>query len=164
MNLSFVEMLPVHVAAVAALEARSNPTPWSESLIAAEFDVSPEARHWLVALRANEVVGFGGLMFVGDDAHLMNLAVSPEERRQGIARRLVHELVDACVDRGVKNLTLEVRASNAGAIRLYEDCGLHSVGQRPGYYEDGEAAVIMWRYNLDAELDTEPPVETEVHR
>ncbi len=150
MTVRFIEMDPEHVPAVAALEAASNETPWSEALLAAEFDVAPGSRHWLVGIEDDNVVAFGGLMFVGDDAHLMNLAVSPDSRRNGIGRALIDQLVIDGIAFGATNLTLEVRVSNTAAIALYEECGLHQVGIRPGYYEDGEDAVIMWWYDLPA--------------
>ncbi|MEO6859146.1 MAG: ribosomal protein S18-alanine N-acetyltransferase, partial [Solirubrobacteraceae bacterium] len=76
--------------------------------------------------------------------HLMNVAVDPARQHQGIGRRLLEQMIERA---GVEEqYTLEVRTSNAPAIRLYESFGFRSAGKRPRYYRDtGEDAVIMWR-------------------
>ncbi len=148
MSLTYSEMTVEHLDQVAAIEAKSNPDPWSRSLLEAEFSVPVHSRFWLVALDGDQPVAFGGLMFVGDDAHLMNIAVDPSARRQGIAAELCDRLVVGAVCRGATNLTLEVRASNVEAIALYERLGMHSAGVRPGYYQDGEDAIIMWCFDI----------------
>ncbi|MEZ5342538.1 MAG: ribosomal protein S18-alanine N-acetyltransferase [Acidimicrobiales bacterium] len=153
MSIRFVEMTASHVEPVAALEAAVSTAPWSRGLFADELTLDASERFWLVAVDGagdadGSVVGFGGLMFVGEDAHLMNIAVAPTVRRRGIGRRLFDALAQAAMDRGCVHLTLEVRVSNSSAIALYEDRGMHSVGVRPGYYEDGEDASIMWWYDM----------------
>ncbi len=148
MSLTYSEMTLEHLDRVATIEAQSNTEPWSRSLLESEFSVPAESRYWLVGLDGDHTVAFGGVMFVGDDAHLMNIAVDPAVRRQGIAAELCDRLVVGAVCRGATNLTLEVRASNAAAIALYERLGMHSAGVRPGYYQDGEDAVIMWCFDI----------------
>ena len=77
--------------------------------------------------------------------HLMNVAVDPHARRQGIATALMEHLFDTA-DRPHEQYTLEVRESNAGAIALYEAFGFRGAGHRRAYYHDNrEDAVIMWR-------------------
>ena len=75
--------------------------------------------------------------------HLMNIAVMPERRRQGIARRLLERLFDEAGPDA--RYTLEVRTSNHGAIAMYEQLGFRRAGHRRRYYHDnGEDALIMW--------------------
>ena len=150
MKLHLREMTIADAPAVAAIEGSLNDEPWSESLFRGEFDVDPTSRHWLVAELDGELVGFGGMMYAASTAHLMNLGVSPTLRRRGVARALCISLFAEARRRGAADLTLEVRASNAGAAALYEQLGMTSVGTRPGYYGDGEDALIFWIDDLQA--------------
>ncbi len=108
-------------------------------------------RTWLAAEADGRLLGYGGLMFVDGDAHIMNLAVRPDVRGAGIGTALVAELITRARDAGAAHVTLEVREHNDPAITLYEAAGLHAVGRRPRYYsESGEDAVIMWSDELDS--------------
>ena len=81
-----------------------------------------------------------------DAWHLMNIAVAPEHRRRGIARTLLDAPVRVTAGAGHRGYTLEVRVSNADAIRLYESLGFKTAGIRRGYYTDNrEDAMIMWK-------------------
>ncbi|MDA3039935.1 MAG: ribosomal protein S18-alanine N-acetyltransferase [Actinomycetota bacterium] len=159
MNLIVVrEFRPDDVAAVAAIEAVASPDPWTPALFEGELSVLPALRHWLVACEAAddrpEVVGFVGMMFVPDDTgahpegHVMNVAVRPDRKRQGIARRLLIEAFADALARGVEHLTLEVRVSNDPARSLYHQLGFAPVGLRPRYYPDGEDALILWAHDI----------------
>ncbi len=134
------------LAAIEKIERRSYPTPWSRSMFAGEL-----AKPSSVCLGAFEVEsdGLAGYLIVSryvDAWHVMNLAVSPSLRRQGIATRLMAELFALTADDGRRGYTLEVRISNAAAIRLYEQLRFRSRGIRRGYYTDNrEDALIMWR-------------------
>lgn len=144
------------IAAVAAIEAAVSPEPWSVVLFEGEFAVDASTRHWVVAETADGIVGFAGMMFVGLDnpeaeGHLMNIAVAPEMRRNGIARQLCDALFTVAAGVGVDAITLEVRVSNVGAIGLYRAFGFAPVGNRPGYYRnaDGtkEDGLIFWLHD-----------------
>lgn len=150
MSVTIEVMSPEHVAAVAAIEASSSPSPWSEGLFRGEFDVPPSSRTWLVARRGDEVVGFAGMMYVEDEAHVMNIAVDPTLRRQGAGRRLLAALVAEAVRRGARHLTLEVRTSNTAARQLYQRFGLAPAGMRRRYYPDGEDALVLWAHDIDS--------------
>ncbi len=138
------------VDAVAAIEAQVSEQPWSLSLFADEFRVvDPARRRWVVAVNpAGDVVGFGGLMVTGDEGHVMNIATRPDHQGQGIGRAVMAWLWRAALDAQVSHLTLEVRASNAAARRLYQRLGFAPVGVRRGYYRDGEDALIMWVHDI----------------
>ncbi|MEZ5229242.1 MAG: ribosomal protein S18-alanine N-acetyltransferase [Acidimicrobiales bacterium] len=109
----------------------------------------PAERHWLVAMAGERVVGFGGMMLVGDEAHLMNIATDPAQRRRGLARQLLMQLIADVVERGARHLTLEVRTDNVAALRLYDRFGLVSAGERKDYYGPGQHAAILWVHDID---------------
>ena len=135
-------MTPAQVPEVAALEACCFPDPWSETAVASELH-NPLSL-WLTATRGEEVVGYVGSQSVLGEADMMNLAVSPEARRQGTGSMLVLALIERLREQGVHSLTLEVRASNAPAQRLYESLGFVQVGRRLRYYlKPREDALIL---------------------
>lgn len=139
-----VAMAECHIAGVAALERACFSCPWSEKSLRAELE-NPLAV-WLVAERDGEFAGYIGAQAVMDEADVMDLAVVPQFRRLGVGRALVTALVSALDARGVKRLTLEVRASNAAAAQLYASLGFSRAGVRRNYYEKPrEDAVILGR-------------------
>lgn len=131
---------------VASMEAANRPAPWSRSTF--QEELARGDRIYLVATEGGEVRGFGGVMLVGEEAHVTNLLVVPVRRRQGVGGALMRSLVEAAVDSGARHLTLEVRTSNEAARALYSGMGLAPVGIRPGYYE-GEDALILWAHDID---------------
>jgi hypothetical protein len=99
------------------------------------------------------VVGYGGVMAQpgqeGLDAHITTVAVDPAEHRRKIGSRVVLALLRAALELGAEAATLEVRAGNRGAQRLYAAFGFAPVGLRPRYYaETGEDALIMWAHDI----------------
>ena len=139
MEYEIVTMEAVHVPQIAALEKAVFPDPWSERSVASELD-NPLSL-WLVAQAGDVVLGYVGSQSVMGEADMMNLAVAPAARRQGLARALMTALI-----RGLT--ALEVRASNGPAKMLYESMGFVQVGRRPGYYlspkEDGDILRKEW--------------------
>ncbi len=125
-------MTQTHVKQVAQLEAACFSMPWSESAIAGEL-TNPLSL-WLVAVVDDCVVGYVGSQSVMGEGDMMNLAVDPQFRRQGIAGQLVDELICRLSENNVISLTLEVRISNDAAIGLYSAKGFTEVGRRPNYY------------------------------
>jgi len=155
-SISIREMERSDIAAVAVIEASVSSEPWSVALFEGEFSVDAATRHWVVAETPDGIVGFAGMMFVGLDnpeaeGHLMNIAVAPEMRRNGIGRQLCDALFSVAAGVGVDAITLEVRVSNIGAIGLYRAFGFAPVGNRPGYYRkpDGskEDGLIFWLHD-----------------
>jgi ribosomal-protein-alanine N-acetyltransferase len=127
--------------AVIAIERRSFPTPWSLAMFVLEL--SKPSGVCLAASAEDELLGYVVCSRYDQVWHLMNIAVSPEHRRHGIAWALMTRLVEEA--RGVLPFTLEVRVSNRQAIEMYERFGFRSAGVRPRYYHDnGEDALIMW--------------------
>lgn len=139
---NFREVRASDAAAVAALHnACLKGTPWSENLYKEEF--SDKSKHYVVAEQNGELLGFAGFAQILDEAHIMNVAVSLAVRRQGVATRLLKELLVIAAKLGATVATLEVRVSNKPAVALYERLGFASLGVRPGYYDGGEGAEIM---------------------
>ena len=135
-----------HLDEVAALERVCFSTPWSRNMLAEELD--NDASAYLVALDEEDgsVVGYAGLLVVADEGYITNVAVRPESRRAGVASALLDVFVRFAQGNRLAFLTLEVRASNYGAIALYGSRGFRGVGRRPNYYEHPkEDAIIMTR-------------------
>jgi ribosomal-protein-alanine N-acetyltransferase len=135
---------------VETIERASYPTPWSRSMFAAELR-KPSALALGAYLPSGELVGYAFVSRYVDAWHVMNVAVSPEHRRQGIATELLERLFEVTANDQRRGYTLEVRVSNADAIHLYEKLGFESRGIRRGYYTDNrEDALIMWRESAPA--------------
>lgn len=131
-----------HVAQVAALERQCFADPWSEGSIASELD-NPLSL-WLVAEQDGAVCGYVGSQTVLDETDMMNIAVRPDCRRQGIAAALIEELVSRLKEQGSHILRLEVRESNTPAIALYNSMGFTQLGIRKNYYRNPkENALIL---------------------
>ena len=132
-----------HVAEVAALEKICFSMPWSEASVRSEL--TNPLSVWLVAVEDGCVAGYIGSQSVMGEADMMNVAVLPDQRRKGIAEKLVQALVAALARNGVHCLTLEVRASNEPAKALYEKLGFVSVGRRPNYYRNPREDALILR-------------------
>jgi ribosomal-protein-alanine N-acetyltransferase len=140
---------------VVAIERRAFPAPWSLAMFVLEL--SKPAGHCLAAVHGGTVGGYLVCSRYAEVWHLMNVAVAPEQRRRGIARALMDELLAKLPPKA--QITLEVRRSNAPAIAMYESLDFRAAGVRPRYYQDnGEDALIMWRTpgTLKGSLDDVP--------
>ena len=136
-------MMPEHVSQVAQLEALCFSCPWSENAVSGEL-INPLSL-WIVAVESGHVAGYVGAQSVMGEADMMNIAVAPDYRRQGIAESLVSELIARLKSNDVYCLTLEVRASNLPAIALYEKLGFVQVGRRPNYYTAPKEDALILR-------------------
>ena len=134
------------LAAIEVIEQRSYPTPWSRSMFAGELAKPSSICLGAFDAETGALVGYAIVSRYVDAWHVMNLAVAPEHRRRGIAMALLARLFVVTAGDGQRGYTLEVRVSNTGAIRLYEQAGFKTRGIRRGYYTDNrEDALIMWR-------------------
>lgn len=134
------------ISAIAELEKVCFSDPWSENSIFSELN-NPLS-YWLVAEIDGNIAGYVGSQSVLDAADMMNLAVSPNYRRQGIGHALVEELVKHLQTNQVIALLLEVRVSNSPAIALYEKMGFVQVGRRPRYYTNPREDALILRKEL----------------
>jgi [ribosomal protein S18]-alanine N-acetyltransferase len=140
---SVAPMTEDDLGGVRAVEATAFDDAWSAATWRGEL--ARDDRRWRVLRLDAETVGFAGLWVAVDAAHVMRLAVAPVWRGQGLGGTLLDDLLEQAARAGREALTLEVRASNAAAISLYRRRGFVSHGTRPGYYADGEDAVVLWR-------------------
>jgi ribosomal-protein-alanine N-acetyltransferase len=132
--------------AIERIERASYPTPWSRSMFAGELAKPSSLSLGAFEPETGELVGYLVISRYVDAWHVMNVAVAPERRRQGIARMLLEHLFEVTASDERRGYTLEVRVSNEGAIKLYEALGFVARGVRRGYYTDNrEDALIMWR-------------------
>lgn len=141
--IEYEQMKAEHVRQVAFLETVCFSDPWSERSIASELE-NPLS-HWLVAVEGNTVVGYVGSQAVLGEADMMNIAVSPDCRRKGVAQSLVEALIADLKEKDVHCLTLEVRASNEPAKALYGKLGFCEVGRRLNYYRNPKEDALILR-------------------
>ncbi len=142
-DIELTRMRRRHLRRVLAIEARVYPRPWSASLFLSELS-QRNSRSYLVARHQGIVVGYGGMMFTGAEAHVTNIAVDPELQGRKVGTRLLLTLVTEAIARGSRQISLEVRVSNLPAQRMYEKFGFSVTGVRRGYYiETNEDAYVM---------------------
>jgi [ribosomal protein S18]-alanine N-acetyltransferase len=157
-----VRIEPMRVAdlpAVHAVENASFDTPWPAEAYRSELETNRLAQYVVVRVD-DEIVGFGGMWLMVDEAHIITFAIHPLWRRQHIGDRLLLAMIDIAVDAGANETTLEVRLSNLPARRLYEKFGFRPVGLRARYYSDnGEDALIMTTDQL-----RDPPMRERIAR
>lgn len=133
-----------HLRQVLRIDHAVYPRPWSLGLYLGELSTT-DGRSYVVARQGTHVVGYAGLLVIVGDAHVTTVAVAPSRQRQGLATRMLLVLLRDAVVLGAERVTLEVRASNRGAQRLYSRFGFAPAGVRKAYYVDNrEDAVIMW--------------------
>lgn len=135
------------------LETRIFPTPWSIKSYQFEVEHNQASDPWLAQLvekEAARIVGYIVPWILVDEVHIANIAVDPEFRQRGIARQLLMGALTRARKLGVVSATLEVRAGNQAAQKLYHSLAFEKAGRRKGYYKnDGEDAIIMRLDNLD---------------
>lgn len=138
------KMTDANVPQVAELEKLCfGSAAWSEKSIASEL--TNDLALWLVAEDGDSVVGYVGSQTVFPETDMMNIAVTPERRREGIAEVLVDSLVVELKRLGSDSLTLEVRVSNTPAICLYQKLGFHEAGLRKNYYRNPKEDAMILR-------------------
>jgi ribosomal-protein-alanine N-acetyltransferase len=157
-DLHIRRMVPADVPGVYALDALSFSLPWTERSFRYEVTENPNARNWVAELHQDgsiRLVGMLVLWFFLDEAHIATLAVHPEFRRKGIARRLMHTALKSAYDEGAERSLLEVRAGNQAALKMYKELGYEIVGRRSHYYHDNdEDALLMTLENLSLLLSS----------
>jgi [ribosomal protein S18]-alanine N-acetyltransferase len=145
-------MRPDDLEPVMAIERAAYTVGWPATAFERELTQNAMARY--IVLRAGEdcaIKAFGGLWLMVGEAHVVTVAVLPEERRKGLGRVVVHGLVQLARAEGMEVATLEVRVSNEPARALYREYGFYEVGRRKRYYSDNrEDAIIMTTEDLNS--------------
>ena len=141
-------MREADVPTIQEIERRIFSTPWPRNAYYRELS-SRNSAYYVVLHRATdrgaEIVGYGGMWRMYDEAHVTTIGVRHDVQHRGYGRVIFAGLVQAAYDMGAKGVTLEVRTSNDKAMRMYEGFGFKVIGRRKGYYTDnGEDAIVMW--------------------
>jgi len=136
------------VAGVAEIERECFSDAWSERLLQ-DMLASPYDEAWVLAAPDGEIFGYINIRFLAGEGELMRIAVKKDFRGLGYSRKLMERMVKSAEEKGIYDLTLEVRAGNLPAIKLYKSYGFRKEAVRRGYYRDPkEDAFIMWRRGL----------------
>jgi ribosomal-protein-alanine N-acetyltransferase len=142
------DMTILDIDAVQVVERASFPVPWPANAFRHELTQNKNA-HYIVAREGDRIVGYAGLWLSLDESHITTFAVLPDYRRRKIGERMLVALFDKSAKLGAEWMTLEVRASNLAAQKLYEKYGFRPAGIRRRYYSDNnEDAIIMWTDRL----------------
>jgi ribosomal-protein-alanine N-acetyltransferase len=135
-----------HIDAVVPLERRLfGEESWSARAFWSELG-QPDTRHFLVAVDGDDVVGYGGLCAYPDEGFIQTIGVAPKAQGRGLGGLLLQALLDEAARRRKTRVSLEVRADNEPAQRLYQRFGFRTAGVRRGYYQpSGTDALVMMR-------------------
>ena len=149
MNTSIVPMESIHLDQVHAIETACFSLPWSRGMMESELD-NPTIAHYLVMLDdAQQVIGYAGFWKIVDEGLITNIAVRPDCQGKGYGKQLLFSLLSQAEKEGILRMTLEVRASNEPALKLYMRAGFLPAGIRKGYYQQPkEDAIIMWNEDV----------------
>lgn len=149
-DITILPFSPEHVDGIFTISNLSFKTPWSRESI--EKELENDIARYVVAIKNNLVIGYGGAWLILDEGQITNIAVHPEFRGLGVSHLLLDALIEVCALEGITAMTLEVRKSNFAAQNLYKKHGFVEEGIRKNYYlapiEDG---IIMWKYNIKKE-------------
>jgi len=143
-RLVFRSMTMNDIAAIVAIEQEAFTTPWTEEAFINELTNNLFARYMIMEYEG-QIIGYGGMWIIIDEAHVTNIAVLADYRGLGLGEKLLTELQRTAAFLGATKMTLEVRVSNQVAQSLYRKLGFEASGIRPAYYSDNlEDALIMW--------------------
>jgi ribosomal-protein-alanine N-acetyltransferase len=127
---------------VMEIERASFPVPWSE--ISFEEEINKGISNLWALISEQRICAYICFWMFDKEIHILNFAVHPQKRRQGLGRDLLAMVIDAGAARGIENIWLEVRPTNGPALSIYKKFGFNDVGRRKGYYSDSqEDAIIM---------------------
>lgn len=146
-------MQPEDLDEIMPLERLAFADPWSRRMYLSDLNENPLATYRVIRSAEGNglppILGWGGFWLLVDEAHIATLAAHPEHRGCGLGELLVVDLMERASERGARVATLEVRASNLVAQKLYAKLGFDVVGTRRKYYRDGEDGLIMTTPELD---------------
>jgi len=149
-NISNVEIIPLeecYIDDIVNISIMSFPIAWTKDAFLNEL--SNKFARYVIAVKDDVVIGYGGMWVILDESHVTNIAVHPEYRGIGAGALIVEALLDVCRYEKATSITLEVRKSNEVAQSLYKRYGFVEEGVRKNYYEDNrEDAVIMWKRDI----------------
>lgn len=142
--MQIIKMEPHHIDDILKVERECFSDPWSEKMFSEE--ISGKFAHYYVIITDGHAVGYMGMWALSGEGHITNVAISKAHRRKGCAKALIEHFIKIAEKENLEFMTLEVRASNAPAIRLYESFGFVQVGIRKKYYDNSEDALLMTKF------------------
>lgn len=143
-RLAIRPMVVEDIPTVRAIELDVFPTPWPSNAYHRELTANRSA-HYSCLWNESDIVAYGGLWSVGEEAHVTTIGVRRSDQGRGLGKMMFAALVNQSYSLGANFVSLEVRPTNETAIRLYETFGFKVMGRRRGYYTDnGEDAMVMW--------------------
>ena len=153
-HLTIEPMTLADVRAVTRIESASFSTSWPASAFASELNDNKLAYYFVGSVEpAREIVAYGGIWVILEDAHVTTIAVHPDWRGRRYGEELLVRMLHEAIDRGASYISLEARESNVVAQTLYRKYGFSAISTRRGYYSDnGENATVMWAGNLKSVL------------
>ena len=146
MNYTIVDVTEDYLEAIAELEKMCFSYPWTPEQLRTQL--KDDRHEFIMALDEwGEVLAYVGMMYILDEGYIANVAVSPKYRRQGIADKVIENLLAKGEALKLSFITLEVRAGNEAAISLYQKHGFVPVGRRKNYYDlPKEDAILMTKF------------------
>ncbi|WP_167143218.1 ribosomal protein S18-alanine N-acetyltransferase [Canibacter zhoujuaniae] len=146
-NMTLAPAAESDAAAIFALEQQIfTEDAWSLALI--KDELTANYRRYFKLEQDAKLVGYAGVLVVGDEADVQTIAVSSELRGQGWGKKLLQRLADEAVSQGAKQIFLEVRADNPAAIGLYQHSGFKQIAVRPQYYQPAGVDALIMRAQL----------------
>lgn len=147
-NLVVTPFRKEYLDSILCIENLSFHDPWNKESM--EKELYNSFARYVVVLKDNEVIGYGGMWLILDEGHITNIAVHPDFRGMGAGNRIMESLIETCIAENIIALTLEVRSSNTVAKNLYFKYGFSLEGIRKGYYADNkEDALILWKRSIN---------------
>lgn len=140
-------MLDEDIPQVAVIEKMNFSRPWSENNF--HESIGLDNTLYIVAERKGKIIGYCGTYMVLKQGNITNFVIAEKSRKRGIGRKMIFELFSMLKEKGIVDVTLEVRESNIPAIKLYKSAGFKKVGIRKNFYtRPQENAVIMWKRGI----------------
>jgi len=121
---------------------------WSPQNIQDSFHSTNDNSFVLCTTSGNGIIGYAVIHNVLDECHLLNLVIKKQEQGRGLGDYLLRQLIEFVKHQNKNSFLLEVRASNALAIKLYEKLGFQRNGVRTAYYKAGKGREDAWLYSL----------------
>ncbi|MDL2258286.1 ribosomal protein S18-alanine N-acetyltransferase [Eubacteriales bacterium OttesenSCG-928-K08] len=148
----FRKMKKEDVPGVAEIESICFRSPWTKNMLYSELK-NAVARYFVLEAPDGALMGYIGMWLILREAHVTNVAVLPQYRRQGWGRKIMLFAMEDANDKGARQMTLEVRESNIAAQAMYEKLGFTIAGRRKKYYSDtDEDALVLWNMDIEKEI------------
>ena len=148
-------MTRADVRAVFEIELNTFSVPWPEASFHHEMDKNPAARYLVAEDETGAVAGYAGAWMIFEEAHITNIAVRKDCRGRGIGKALTRALIQYAANLGVQYMTLEVRAGNLTAQRMYKGLGFEKLSVRKRYYPDNQEDAYLMVLQRMPEIEDE---------